>query len=251
MNDDFLNRHRRAPRPQFAARLYERIAEPMQTSNQHPAAPGPRRAGRWLATSTLLAGALFAVVLFPPARAFADGVIHQIGGYVFVQSPPEPKDKIDPKQNDVKNGGPAADDATKQAGISAPPADKPAEVTKAEASQQAGFSVLSPSYLPAGLPAEASFMVDSQDEGVSVMTAFVDHDQHLGIKLVEFKLAAGHAPLPLYWPEAVDVTVRGQPGLWLPGGTASLIWEENGITLSLIGDNLSQAELMKVAEGLR
>ena len=253
MNDEFLKRYRRAPRPEFADRLYERIASPMHTQP-------PRRAGRlaWLTGAAMLASLCFALLLFPTARAFADGIWHQIGAYVFVQSGPEPSDRRTQKQNDMKAaaaaataGKPAPADATKQAALSAPAPVKAAEVSAAEASQQAGFTVLAPSYVPAGYVPNPGFVVDTQPEGVSVMTAYVGADNHGGIKLIEFKLAAGHDPISYAWPDARDVTVRGQPGLLLLGDTQSLIWEENGITFSLVGESLSQDELMKIADGLK
>ena len=146
MKDDFLNRYRRAPRPEFAARLYERIAGPMNTQPK-------RAAGRlaWLTAGTLLASVSIAMLLFPPARAFADGIWHQVGAYVLVQTPPDPTDKLKQKQDDVKGTGTnaaanvASADATKSAVMSTNPPDrpdKPAAATAAEASQQAGFSVL-------------------------------------------------------------------------------------------------------------
>jgi hypothetical protein len=251
MNDDFLKQHRRAPRPEFAARLYERISgTTMDTQPQH----GRRRTG-WLAATTLLAGACFALLLFPPARAFADSIWHQIGAYVFVQGAPDPNAKLSQQQADdlKKAGSPAvaAADATKQAVATAAQPNKPAAASAAEASQQAGFSVLAPSYVPAGYQPSGGYAVDRESEGVSVMTALIGPDPHNGLKLIEFKLAAGHAPLPLYGPEAQDVTVRGQPGWLLPGEANTLVWEENGITYSLVAEGPSLAELMRVAEGLR
>ena len=48
-----------------------------------------------------------------------------------------------------------------------------------------------------------------------------------------------------------NVTVQGQPGLLISGeGNTALLWQQNGILYGLAG-NLSQAELIKVAESLR
>jgi hypothetical protein len=252
MHDEFLKRYRRAPRPEFADRLYERIAGPMHTQS-------PRRAGRlaWLTGATMLASLGFALLLFPPARVFADGIWHQIGAYVLMQTPPDPADKAQMKQEEIKAaaaGQPLPDDATKQAALSAPaPTKVPAASTAAEASQQAGFAVLAPSYVPAGYAQDDGYRVAHESEGVTVMTVLVG-TEHNGLKLLEFKLADGHAPVPLYWPDAQALTVRGQPAFMMPGetgSTLSLVWEENGITITLIGEGLTQAEFIKVAEGLR
>jgi len=256
MNDDFLNRYRRAPRPEFAARLYERIAAPMNTQPQRRPA---RLAG--LTAATLLASVSFALLVFPPARAFADGIWHQIGAYVLVQTPPDPNDKPKQKQDDVKAAGAnaagtlAAPDATKVAAASTNPPNQPKKTsaaTAAEASQQAGFTVLVPGFMPDGYVQGDGWMVAHESEGVSVMTVFLGGG-HNGIKLVEFKLAEGHALVPLYWPNAQAVTVRGLPAFLLAdetGAGQSLVWEENGITFSLIGEGLTQAEFVQVAEGL-
>ena len=259
MNDDFLNRYRRAPRPEFAARLYERIAIPML--NQPKRAAG-RRA--WLTASTLLAGVCGVMLLFPPARAFADGIWHQIGGYVFVQSAPEPiitkgaQPAAEQANADatkaalIKAQGQATPaEGNKPAAISAAEANKPAPISAAEASRQVGFTVLVPSYVPAGYEAGPGFVVDNRTEGQTAMGIYIGADHHNAIKLVEFKLAAGQAPLTYYWPDAKDVTVRGLPGLLRPGETQTLVWEEKGITISLLGEGPGLDELMKMAEGLR
>jgi hypothetical protein len=242
MNDDFLNQHRRAPRPEFAARLYERIAEPMNPSSQPPAVPCRLRAGKWLATTTLLAGALFAVLLFPPARAFADGVWHQIqvGGYIFVHSATDP--------NMIKTQADAA--KIEAAKTEAAQADsKAAELSTAQASAQAGFAVLTPSYLPAGYVAEGGWRVSLERNGVAVVDLFgVGAGRQ--IKMVQFKLAPGQSPSTYPAADAVNVIVRGHAGLWLPDSNQTLVWEENGITYSLSGDGTSLAEMTKVAEGM-
>jgi hypothetical protein len=50
-------------------------------------------------------------------------------------------------------------------------------------------------------------------------------------------------------------TGRGRSGVWLPltassEGNEALVWEENGITYSLISDALSLDEMLKAAESL-
>ncbi len=53
-------------------------------------------------------------------------------------------------------------------------------------------------------------------------------------------------------PEIQDVTVRGQPGAWMPtdGGKNMLAWEENGITYMIVSNKLPEDEVLKVAESL-
>src|SRR5689334_3973007 len=79
MNDDFLTNFRKAPRPEFVASLYQRISQPMQTQTKHTAL-------RFTAlTLSLLAVLTATLLLSPSARAFAQGFIRQVGGYVFAQ----------------------------------------------------------------------------------------------------------------------------------------------------------------------
>jgi hypothetical protein len=71
------------------------------------------------------------------------------------------------------------------------------------------------------------------------------------LAITEFKPATGYQSPTYYRPEVVDVTVRGQPGLWLPADhKTSLVWVENGITFSITCDGLSLAEAQKIADSL-
>lgn len=78
MNDDFLERFRKEPRPKFASALYQRISTPVQIQSRFPL--------RLITvTISLVAIPAAAMLLSPSAFAFAEGLIRQIGGYVFVQ----------------------------------------------------------------------------------------------------------------------------------------------------------------------
>src|SRR5258707_7014320 len=84
MNDDFLTRFRKAPRPEFAASLYQRISKPMQTQTK----PGTLRFAAL--TLSLLAVLTATLLLSPSARAFAQSLLHQIGGYAVSSRIPQP-----------------------------------------------------------------------------------------------------------------------------------------------------------------
>src|SRR5258706_5956713 len=86
MNDDFLNKFRKAPRPEFAASLYQRISKPMQTQTK------PRTLRFAALTLSLLAVLTATLFLSPSARAFAQSLLRQIGGYAFNQGVPKPLD---------------------------------------------------------------------------------------------------------------------------------------------------------------
>jgi len=248
MNDEFLTRFRRPPPPQFAARLYERIAQPMLTQTKHPAR---RRAG--LAAAGLLAATLSAFMLFPSARALAGGIIQQIGGYGFTQDASQvtpvqktgapgnarPPDMVVKSQNSVSiqstSKGPSAPDA-------------------AGATRLAGFTVLAPSYLPAGFSSMSDWLVAPQGNGRVASRGYRGGLNNFLI--INEWSAAGSAEQDYARSTIVDVTINGQPGVYLPSPTNdagrkdALVWAENGITYSLITDSVSQADLMKVAEGL-
>src|SRR5689334_11901520 len=80
MSDDFLTRHRKAPRRKFEAALYKRISTPMETQPKF-------RAIRTFAFSTaaLVIIATGTLIVSPQARALADDIMRQVGGFIFVQ----------------------------------------------------------------------------------------------------------------------------------------------------------------------
>ena len=170
MNDDFLNRFRKPPRREFADTLYQRITKPMPNQPKYPAL-------RKIALTVAIFAALGAVLFFSPtARAFADSLIRQVGGYIFVQGPIQPnpdrakavikKDALTPDQvatlEAAKLKGGKSETAPDAAGASA----------------LAGFAVLSPAYLPDGFtPANASRManpwtIERSDNGISATLVF-------------------------------------------------------------------------------
>jgi hypothetical protein len=88
MNDDFLYKLRKEPRPEFAAALNQRINKPMQIQSKYPAR-------RFTALALSLVAVFTALVLFSPsARAFAEGVIRQIDGYMFTSGTVDSANKI-------------------------------------------------------------------------------------------------------------------------------------------------------------
>ncbi len=240
MNDDFLTKFRKEPQPEFAAALYQRINNPMPTKSKHTAL-------RFAAlTLSLLAVLTAAILLWPSALAFAQGVVRQVGGYIFVQGgqPIDLKGSSGPIRV-VKTLG----SVSIQTIGNVPSAPNPSEAGKL-----AGFAVLSPSYLPAGYTAMSGWMVTSEDNSNVVTNGYKDTTNHFLI-INQWKNSQG-AMQTFAKGQIVNVTVRGQTGVWLPD-TASgpaqknaLVWEQNGITYSLITDSLQLDELLKVADSL-
>ncbi len=235
MNDDFLNSLRKEPRAEFAAALRARISNPMQTESR-------RNSLLSAAVSLAAFGILAAALAFSPsARAFADSILRQfgVGGYIFVQGTAEPT--VSPEEQ-----------ATARA--FGKPMLQPAN-DAAAASQLAGFTVLAPSYLPAGYTADNQPAEWTVSDEINGMTARIDYhsqagDDHLMIQ--ELMVRPGQPNTVLDRPEIQQLTVRGQPGAWMPtgGGKNLLAWEENGITYMIVSNTLPNDEVLKIADSL-
>lgn len=251
MSDDFINQFDKPkpPRPEFTAALYQRITQPMKTTTR-------TRVLRYFALSFAMV-ALVATVLFvsTSTRAFADGVIRQFGGYIFVQSTPQPM--VSPEQQ-------AALQASKEQAALPPNKEqnKSNQVASgvvqpandaAAASQLAGFVVLAPSYLPEGYTAynqPGAWTVGHQQGDV---TAGIKYDNQAvnGFLTIVEDLHQQGEPETIDQPDIKDVTVRGKPGVWMPRSAKNtLAWEENGITFTITSNRLSLDEVLKIAESL-
>jgi len=280
MNDDFLYKFRKPPRREFAEALYQRITKPMKTT---PRNRNLRFLGVAVAMFAILAGVLF---FSPSTRALADNIIRQIGGIIFVQATPQPGSTDNGKemagqQATVSPEQQAAIQQTKMAFVAdaTPQADGGQKANQQNndqpvldagaVSQQVGFTVLAPAYLPDGYTASSagwklSSEIPSGDAinrinvkaGLLGVTegAFINYvNQSAGgiLTLEEFKAQPGQSKT-VDIPNIEDVTVRGQSGAWISdmGGMSFLAWEENGITYLVVGNPLSQDEALKVAESL-
>ena len=114
--------------------------------------------------------------------------------------------------------------------------------------------MLTPAHLPHDYSSMSSWIVTSQDNGVVVTKGYKDGTNNF-LVINQLKAGEGVPPETFHRDQIVDVTVRGQSGAWLPdpsspNGKNALVWEENGITYSLISNSLSLDEMLKVAESL-
>jgi hypothetical protein len=241
MNDDFLTRFRRPPRSEFAASLYERISKPMPIQSKYPVL-------RYTAlTLCILAFFTLAVLASPSIRTLAQGLLKQIGGYGFSLGTPE---TIDPSQ---VPGPISIVQGTDSVSVQITGDNVSTAKDPAEAGRQAGFAVLVPSYLPPGYTTLSDWFIISQGDGMVVTSD--SHDPAKNILFIN-QWKVGEGDLRIFAHEQlVDVTVRGRDGVWLPGTTSSngkraLVWEENGITYSLISVSLPLDEMLKIAESL-
>jgi hypothetical protein len=292
MNDDFLYKFRKLPRREFAAALYKRIANgtggsaPMKTTSRIHALRALALAFSLLA---ILAGVLF---FSPPTRAMADTVIRRIGGIIFVQATPQsnltgngkdlagPEATLSPegqasmqaKKNLAQN---ATESPEAQATLQAKEQQRNNEnaqpaLDASAISQLVGFTVLAPAYLPDGYTASSVGWMVSQENDIGGATtsqingkvglegvsggAFNNYVNQVasGIITIEELKVQQNQSRTVDSPNIEDVTVRGQPGVWLPVNSEmnTLVWEENGITYLVIGNQISKDEALKIAESL-
>jgi hypothetical protein len=242
MNDDFLTKFRKTPRPEFAASLYERINTPMQTKT---APQGIRFAALAVSLFIVLTMALF---LSPSVRAFGQSLLRQIGGFSFSQGAPQRIDasKLPASINIVDTSTSTRIELT---------SDSIAANDLASAADLAGFPVLTPSYLPLGyVPMEGGWRITSENNSTAVTSGYFDGMKNYFF-VTQWKVGEGDTTKTFTRQEIVDVNVRGQNGVWLPNASTNsrsvaLVWAENGITYTLISNALSLDEALKVAESL-
>ncbi len=121
----------------------------------------------------------------------------------------------------------------------------------AEASPLAGFTVLAPSYIPNGYFAgnqSGEWTVIHSNNGVMANILF--HNQASGgdFAITEQK---GGTQAGTNGAGSQAVTVRGQPGTWMPNTDKSFLsWEENGIRYTIVSTRLTEAEVLRIAESL-
>ena len=241
MNDDFLHAFRKEPRPSFAQALYRRISGPMASQ------PRNRAWGFAAATVALVAFLAAALLFSPSALAFAEGIIRQVGGYAFVLGgqPVDLRGSSGPIRI-VKTLGLVSIETTGYV---------PSANDLSGASRLAGFPVLAPAYLPTGYTAMSGWFVTSDSGGNVASNGYRDATGSHFLVINQWQVG-GDARREFARDQIVDVTVRGHPGLWLPGTTSgddekeALVWDEGGITYSIITNFVPLHEMLKVADSL-
>jgi hypothetical protein len=249
-------------------RLLERVGE---QSARLPGRPGALR-------QPLLAGLLLFVILslaslsIPSVRALAQDIIRTIGNLVISDAPTQAEQYV----------------ATAESQGAAPTVDPEAilepvvvgRLTTAQASAQAGFPIYAAAYIPDGYTL-VTRAVYTSTQSTTVDTAYqivLDPPLHDGQQLAgmividQILFVSGAEPWEVGVGEqpSVDVTVRGQPGVWLEqipvmpfqdeqgewdyARWNQLMWAEAGynfmIQTNLPSDLLPLAELLKIAASL-
>lgn len=242
MYDDFRIKFRNTPRPEFVASLYQRINRPMQIQT---ASRGMRFAALTLSMFIVLTVTLF---LSPSIRTFAQSLLRQIGGYTFTQGVPQPLDasKLPASISIVDTSTSTSIELT---------SDSTVANDLISADDLAGFTVLTPSYLPSGyIPMDGGWRITSESNSTAVINGYFDTTKDYFF-ITQWKVGEGDAAKTFTREEIVDVKVRGQNGVWLPNASTNstsvaLVWAENGITYSIISNALSLDEMLNVAESL-
>lgn len=239
MNDDFLTKFRKAPRPEFAASLHQRINKPMKTKSISTSL----RFATWTVFAVLTAALLFS----PSVHALADTLIGQFGAYIFVEGTPV---SVQQEAADKKNGEVQSEPNNNDAFSFAEDA--------AAASQLAGFTVIVPAYIPEGFTpsnldnANGGWRVTSKWGGQAALISYENLTDDSYVTIEELQIGQD-LPMTIERPQITPVTVRGLPGVWTldpDGHKNGLVWDENGITYSIWSNKLPLEELQKIAESL-
>lgn len=243
MKDDFLTRFRKPPRPEFAASLYERISEPMQPKQTLFT---KRRLA--LISAVLLAALALTLIFSPGAQAFARGLIRQIGAISLIDLESLPEEQT-----------------SSQPPTALPPDDREVLVaeTAVEIKQFAGFQPLTLTELPAGYIDDGAWLVTLMDDMTSVYRIYkaAGIDTFLVYNAVQYAEGAHFEQSYGSNETVVDVSVRGQPGVWITGrlfgdspdalkATNWLMWEDKDITYTLYGDAISLQEALRIADSM-
>lgn len=259
--------------------LLQRLGERKELFNLKGSKPmkpfSPRPHYRALIAALASVAILLLVTLtIPPVRALAQQVIHQIGSFAISNAPSDAEQYVATLESGTPTPTPY------------PNGDAPEEMiagmlTAAQASDKAGFPVYAAAYLPAGYQLYIRDVLTTTQSTTSDTAYRIELDpplhngaQMAGIIAIGQSLIASGAPA---WEKGigdtplVDVTVHGQPGVWLEQVPVypfqndqgewdyarwnQLIWAEAGYTFmiqtNMPSDLLPLVELLKIAESLR
>lgn len=244
MDDEFLTRYRRTPRPEFARQLQERIDIPMNTPTRTWGQTLKRLSPALLAVA-LLAAALL-VFTFPPAQALAQDFLglFRVQKFATVTFDSARMDQLQARETDFEHL--LADNVQ----VITDPGDPVTVKSLEQASKRAGFNVA----VPSAAPDNAKLEIQVQGEGEVKLTGDTAKLQSildaLGITDVQIPAALNGAVVNVRKPAAVMLTYttpRGEvslmqspsPEVNLPPGVNLAQLGEIG--LRVLGLNASQA----------
>ena len=210
-----------------------------------------------LVALAVLVIAVSTVAFVPSMRTWAQGILTQFGPLIITDAPTRLEVTINTPRVPTPIGQPTG----------TPIAGPLPIITIEEASDVAGFQVLAPEYVPAGYRL-GSREVFTSEVGVFVFTICVTEGGEERISISQIQYVPGYeAEFPVSDALTMDVTVRGQPGLWVEGvklgirndgnsggselyGINVLIWEEEDNLFTLRSNELTLKETLKIAKSL-
>jgi len=244
MNDEFLYKMRRSPRPEFAEALYKRISQQRRSMMFEYLKASPIRALAW---GMALLGLLLTTALaaLPGARAMILRVTKQIGRITF-------------EETDQYPGGNLSEIPTlaaQQVGLSKVQAMIP-------------FTLTLPTWVPDGFELQEEVQVIlpteiSRHTSVSLQWCPVGRSYNCIHMIAECPVGAVPPSSLVVGPGNVEeVEINGQPaalvhGAWNadsqrydPGLQLSLMWEQGGVTYSLFALDVQAEDLIRMAESI-
>jgi hypothetical protein len=244
-------------RSRLVATLEQQIQEEKKMSDKKQwamvARRSPMRPGwRVVVAGIVMIALLFAgaILVYPPVRAWAQGILAHIGPFLLTNAPTLPEQMLtrtpEPNPTEQPDSTPPAGGVQLQQ-----------VQTVEEARALARFDVLSPRYVPKDYQLQSWTLfpggnndvieVDAQyiPEGTShllIIRQFLYKPQGSGSA---FEFPVGDAP-------TVKVTVRGQPGVWVEGSKQGQHQTEEGKVelFWFYSDALPLEEMLKIAESL-
>jgi hypothetical protein len=238
----------------------------------------PLRSRRFLLVlPTLAVFFLLAVFSVPPLRAFAEDIIHRIGNYILSNEPTSTENYV----ATLQSGTPTATVDPSRICTNCQQVFEVGTLSIAEVSEKAGFPVYEAMYIPEGywLSSRDSLVTDSTTTVDSSYRMELDPPLHDGLQMAgiialeQTQLHDNAQP----WEEGVgdvpivEVSVRGQPGVWLEQIPVipfqdqqgewdyerwnQLIWVEDGynfmLQTNMPADILPLSELLKITDSLK
>jgi len=208
----------------------------------------------------ILAVTVALAITIQPVGALASQLLGEVGLFRFTNEQAIPDEWIG--QKNFNNG---SDEGAVM------PVQSLTGLAAAEAERQASFSLYTPSYLPACFTLnDRSLLLEAATPTVLSAYLCAGETGYEDVFLQMHQSQLGDAPKNEFQigdAQPVAVTVRGQAGMWIEqapigvksnreGATAlmpvnMLVWEEDGFHFQLQSNQLSQDEMLKVAESLQ
>ena len=235
------------------------------------------RFSRYVMAAFIVMFLVIAALFTPPGQALAQEVIRRIGNFIITSEATDAENYV----ATLQSGTPTPTPDPNRVCLDCPLPVESGRLSLAQVSEKAGFPVYGPKYVPVGyqLSSRDVLFTDSSITAHMSYRMELDPPLHDGLQLAgiiaisqtqvsedakPWEKGVGDVPI-------VDVTVRGQPGVWLeqvpvipvqdPQGEwdyarwNQLIWAEDGynfmLQANMPSDILPLTEMLKIAESLK